>query len=193
MRHGSPPNKGRRFPPEVLTSAEVCRLLDACSRRAPTGIRNRALIATLYRSGLRIGEALALRPKDVELHAGTIRVLRGKGNRDRTVGLDQGAAALLDLWLARRTSLGITGHSPVFCTLRGQSLSPNYVRDALKRLALRAGVEKRVHPHGLRHTCAAELAAEGVPMNAIQAQLGHANLSTTSRYLAHIAPAELIR
>ena len=68
-----------------------------------------------------------------------------------------------------------------------------YVRGLMPRLARRAGIEKRVHPHGLRHTHAAELAFEGLPMNAIQAQLGHASLATTSRYLAHIAPAELVK
>jgi integrase len=65
------------------------------------------------------------------------------------------------------------------------------VLEALRRH--KAGIEKRVHAHGLRHTRAAELAREGVPMNVIQAQLGHSNLGTTSRYLAHIAPAEVIR
>ena len=62
----------------------------------------------------------------------------------------------------------------------------------MPRLARRAGIEKRVHAHGLRHTHAAELAYEGAPMNLIQAQLGHSSLATTSRYLAHIAPAQLV-
>jgi hypothetical protein len=62
----------------------------------------------------------------------------------------------------------------------------------MPRLAAKANIEKRVHAHGLRHTHASELAREGVPMNVIQAQLGHSNLGTTSRYLAHIAPAEVI-
>jgi integrase len=62
----------------------------------------------------------------------------------------------------------------------------------VKRLAAKAGIEKRVHPHGLRHTHAAELAREGVPMNVIQAQLGHSSLATTSRYLAHVAPQHVV-
>ena len=66
------------------------------------------------------------------------------------------------------------------------------MRALMPRLARRAGIEKRVHAHGLRHTHAAELALEGQPMNLIQAQLGHSSLATTSRYLAHIAPAQLI-
>ena len=69
----------RRFPPEILTDVEVCRLLEVCNQRTPTGIRNRALIAILYRGGLRINEALDLFPKDIDLEAGPIRVLNGKG------------------------------------------------------------------------------------------------------------------
>src|SRR2546428_6776683 len=67
------------------------------------------------------------------------------------------------------------------------------VRVLCKRLARRARIEKRVHPHAFRHTHAAELAHDGLPMNLIQAQLGHSSLATTSRYLAHIAPAELVK
>lgn len=86
-----PWNKGRKLPPEVLTGSEVNALLGVCSKRAPTGIRNRALIAMLYRGQLRIGEALAFKPKDLDRKGGTLRVLHGKGDRARTVGLDSGA------------------------------------------------------------------------------------------------------
>ncbi len=75
----------RRFPAEILSDDEVHRLLDACSR-GPTGLRNRALIAILYRGGLRINEALDLFPKDIDLEHGSIRILNGKGGRARTVG-----------------------------------------------------------------------------------------------------------
>lgn len=188
-----PANKGRRFPPEVLTEAEARALIAACSNRAPTGIRNRALIAVLYRAGLRLSEALALMPKDVDELAGTIAVLHGKGDRHRTVGLDPGAFALVMRWMDRRARLGITGRQPLFCTLQGARLKPSYIRTLLPRLALRAGVEKRVHPHGLRHTHAFELMMEGVPVPVIQQQLGHSSLATTDRYLRHLAPAEVIQ
>ncbi|HJQ83494.1 MAG TPA: tyrosine-type recombinase/integrase [Candidatus Binatia bacterium] len=80
----------------------------------------------------------------------------------------------------------------MFCTLKGGRVATAYVRALMPRLARRAGIEKRVHAHGLRHTHAAELAMEGKPVNLIQAQLGHASLAVTSAYLAHIAPAQLI-
>lgn len=81
----------------------------------------------------------------------------------------------------------------VFCTLQGEPMETAYVRALLPRLALKAGIEKRVHAHGLRHTHAAELAREGTPLNLVQAQLGHSSLATTDRYLRHIAPEELVR
>jgi site-specific recombinase XerD len=189
---GGHPAKGRRFPAEPLTADEVAALLRGCSGRAPTGIRNRALIAVMYRAGLRIAEALALRPADVNVTDGTVRVLHGKGDKSRTVGLDAGALAVVARWMDRRREFGFR-NGPLFCTLHGEPLSDRYVRDMLKRLAARAGLEKRVHPHGLRHTHAAELVREGVPMNVIRDQLGHSSLSVTDRYLRNVAPADLIK
>jgi site-specific recombinase XerD len=186
------PNRGKTFPAEIMTADEVRALIKACSNRAPTGVRNQALIVALYRGGLRISEALALKPKDLDREAGTIRVLQGKGSKARTVGLDPTAFAVIERWLERREALDINGHRPLFCTLKGQPVQSAYVRALLPRLAARADIEKRVHPHALRHTHAAELAREGVPLNLIQAQLGHSNVATTSRYLAHIQPVQVI-
>lgn len=183
--------RGRRLPPEPLTREEVERLLASCGR-GKTGVRNRALIAVLYRAGLRISEALALRPADVDAQAGTVRVLHGKGNRARTVGIDAGALALLERWLETRRTLGLARAGALFCTLHGRPVSASYVRQALPRLAKRAGIAKRVHPHGLRHTFASELAAENVPLRLIQTQLGHAHLTTTAIYIHQINPQEAI-
>jgi site-specific recombinase XerD len=188
-----PANKGRTYPVEILSEDEVKALIRACSARAPTGIRNRALITVLYRGGLRLSEALALQPKDIDSTTGSITVLRGKGGKRRTVGLDPGASALLERWIERRSRLGIGGRRPLFCTLQGRPLKSSYIRTLLPRLARKVGIEKRVHPHGLRHTHAAELAAERIAVNLVQQQLGHASLAATDRYLRHIAPVELIQ
>ena len=182
----------RHLPPEVLTDAEVCALMRACGRYTPTGRRNRALLALLYRTGLRINEALSLYPKDLDLVDGSIRVLNGKGGRSRTVGLDPGAAAIIEHWLRVRKRLGLNGRNPVFCTLGGHGMSASYVRVLLKRLATRAGIDKRVHAHGFRHTHAAQLRAEGVDIAIISRQLGHTSITTTARYLDHIAPRAVI-
>jgi site-specific recombinase XerD len=185
-------NRGKKFPAQPLDGDEIKVLIRACSQRAPTGIRNAALIATLYRAGLRIGEALSIRPKDLDADAGAIRVLKGKGGTVRSVAMDPGAWALLQRWLDRRAALGINGHSTVFCTLRGGQLKTSYVRALLPRLARTAGVERRVHAHALRHSFAAELAAERTPMNVVQTVLGHANLATTDAYLRHVNPVVAI-
>lgn len=185
-----PHNKGRRLPPEVLTASEVRDLLNACSRRAPTGIRNRALIGLLYCSGLRISEALNLKPKDIDHDAGTVTVLHGKGDRRRVVGVPDEALVLLDRWLDARRARGINGHSPVFCTLDGGPIASAYVRAMLPRMARRAGIEKRVHAHGLRHSHAASLAADGAPVVKISAALGHGSVATTDRYIRHLSNAD---
>lgn len=182
----------RRLPPEVLSNDEVCALMSACGRHAPTGLRNRALIAMLYRAGLRITEALHLYPKDLNLDAGSVRVLCGKGGKARTVGLDPGAVAIIERWLDARSRLGMNGGHPVYCTLRGHEMSDAYVRVMLKRLAAKAGIDKRVHAHGLRHTHAAQLRAEGVDIAIISRQLGHTSITTTARYLDHLAPTAVI-
>ena len=191
-RRGTPPHvPRRRYPPEVLTDAEACGLLDACGQR-PTGLRNRALITVLYRAGLRISEALDLCPKDIDLESGSIRVLHGKGGRARTVGIDPAAGNVVRAWPAVRAQRRVGSGQPVFCTLYGDRMTNAYVRAMLPRLARKAGIEKRVHAHGLRHTHAAQLRAEGIDIGIISKQLGHSSIATTARYLDHIAPQQVI-
>ncbi len=187
-----PKPKEQQRPPEILTPEEVNALISVCSNRAPTGIRNRALIATLYRTGLRISEALALLPKDIDPRKATVTVLRGKGAKHRTIGIDESALTFLQRWKDTKDRYGIDPRRRVFCTLKGEPIDPSYIRHLLPRLATKAQIQKRVHAHALRHTHAAELAAEGHPINLIQAQLGHTNLTTTDHYLRHIHPHTLI-
>lgn len=177
---------------DLLTPREVEALLRACSNRAPTGIRNRALIAVLWRSGLRLGEALALKTKDIDLDAGTLIVQHGKGDKRRVVGLDAGTAALLARWLQTRSNRGINGRAPVFCTLTGDALDQSYVRHLLPRIAGRAGIEKRVHAHGLRHAFAVELEREGATVSAIRDLLGHSSAAVTDRYLRRLGAGEAV-
>lgn len=187
-----PSNKGRRYPVEVLTPDEALGLLSSVSQGSPVGLRNRALITVMYRAGLRHSEALDLYPKDVDLEAGSISVLSGKGGKRRTVGIDPGAIEVIRSWMAYRAELGFGPHERLFCSTRGRRLSTSYMRALLPRLGRQAGIAKRVHPHGLRHTMAYELMMEKVPIKIIQQQLGHSNLATTDGYLSHIAPADLI-
>jgi site-specific recombinase XerD len=131
-------------------------------------------------------------PKDINFEIGAVSVLRGKGGRRRTVGIDVGALEVLEDWVERRAELRIARLAPLFCSLSGRAVSGSYVRTLLPRLARQVGIEKRVHPHGFRHTHAFELLNEGVPLPIIQRQLGHMSLQTTDTYLAHFAPVDVV-
>lgn len=197
-----PPNKGRKLPPELVTADDVRALLAACSTTAPTGLRNRALVVALYRAGLRLDEALTITAADVDLDGGVIRIRPGGPavslgstagtGRDRIAGIDHGGLAIIEAWLAARAALGLAEGSPLFCTLSGGPLQPAYVRQLLPRLAEKAGLAKRVHAQGLRYSHAVELAAEGLPAEVIQAQLGHESLASTGRYLRRVPPRDRI-
>jgi site-specific recombinase XerD len=177
-----------RYPPEPLTAEEVKALLAACSPRCPTGLRNRALTVTLWRAGLRISEALSLELRD--LNDGVLRVRCGKGSKPRVVAVDRQAWAVLRAWIECKARLGIGG--PLFSTLRGRRLLASYCRNLFRRLGKKAGVSRRVHAHGLRHTFASELADEKTDIRVIQAALGHASLQTTQSYITHLRPTTVI-
>jgi site-specific recombinase XerD len=144
-------------------------------------MRNRALIATLYRTGIKTGEAIALDATDVSFGDATLAV-RGRDGRERILGVDPDALSLLGHWADARTKLGLSG-GPLFSTLEGRPLAGSYIRTFLARLGKEVGLDKRVHPAGLRSTHAAELVDEGAPLTLIQAQLGLSSLSATERYL----------
>lgn len=148
-----------------------------------TGKRNAAIIALLWRSGLRTSEALALKMRDVIVDKSTARVAYGKGGKPRTVALDADALAFVQVWLAERaTWKGAADSTWFFCTLEGGAISRKYLHAAIVRIGKRAGLDG-MHPHALRHAFAVELVEQGTPMNAIQALLGHSSLATTATYL----------
>lgn len=200
-----PANAGRKFPPQPLTEAEVMAILEhGCWSHGRAHCRDRALIAVLWRAGLRIAEALALEPQDLNLDVGTITVLHGKGDQWRIVGIDPQAIGLIRDWLdVRAHMLGLDDGlrqdgRTVFCTISrdpvpGRPLRASCFRETLKLYARKAGIRRRVHPHGLRHTHATELALENVPLHIIQEQLGHHDLATTARYIARMAPMARVR
>lgn len=186
-----PPNFGRRFTADPPTVEEVERLLAACSPRSDTGLRNRAAIVLMWRAGLRLAELLDLKVSDIDPKAGTVRVLHGKGGKARTVALDAGGMAVVQRWVEARKARGIK-NGALIAKLEGGAVQPVYVRNLLHRLAEQAGIERRIHPHGLRHACAVEMVRRGVPMPSIQRQLGHASLATTQTYLQGLNPQQAI-
>jgi site-specific recombinase XerD len=187
-----PANAGKEYPAEVLTTEEAAQIIGQCSVVSVTGIRNRALLMLLYRSGLRITEALNIRPIDVDLAHHSIRVLATKSRKAQTRGFHPSVDDALARWLDTRKGLGFKKGTPLFATLDGAPLSPQYVSQMLKRLAAQAGVERRVHPHGLRHAYAAELERSGVRLLQISRLLGHSSVAVTDRYLRGLTNAEAI-
>lgn len=183
---------GSKLDQDLLTDGEIELLMRQCSRRAPTGVRNRALVAVLWRCGLRIGEALALAPKDLDPDAGTLIVQRGKGGKRRVVGVDAGTAALVGRWLEVRRKRGIAPGAPLFCSLTGRPMDQSYVRHLLPRLARRAEIERRVHAHGLRHAFAVGLVRSGAPLFVVRDALGHASVGTTQVYLSRVGAHEAV-
>jgi integrase len=189
-------NKGRRFPAEPLTDAEIERLIAAIKGSRPIAVRNRALIMLLWRSGLRISEALALRPSDIE--GGKVNVRNGKGSKQRIAYFDDIAVPYLQAWEGVRETLGVGRRQPLFCTISngekraaGAPLDSSYMRQYLPRLARRAGIDKRVHAHGFRHSYASALSMERAPMPVISAALGHENEATTAAYTRKLQAPEL--
>lgn len=191
---------GLRFPAEPLTRTETARLLAAVPTRSTSGLRMRALIAVMYGAGLRVQEALDLMPRDVD--GCTLRVRDGKGGKTMTVSIDPASCDLLGRWMDRRATLTcmdrratlrLNGRHRVFTTYSannfGQPMDPRYVRAALARHGEKAGIEKRVHPHGLRHSLAFQLYMDGVPLNEIRRQLRHSSLAGTQHYIDHLCPS----
>lgn len=167
--------------------------MKACRPHNPTGARNAALLAMLYRSGCRISEALELRLVDVDVHEATIRIRRAKGGKGRTVPIDADCVAVLERWLVHRRALKARRIDPLFCTLGVRTMASRDVRELMPRLAKRANIDRRVHAHAFRHTFATELVREGVPMVQVCKLLGHRSVQTTAEYLATlVTPRELL-
>ncbi len=147
----------------------------------------------LWRAGLRIGEALALAESDLDRSRGAVLVRHGKGGKRREVGMDPWGWEQIAPWLERRLDLPV---GALLCIITGPTAGRPWsgaaARNTLRHLAADAGVRRRFAPHQLRHAHAVEMAREGVPLNVIQRQLGHANLGITSVYLQGIDNAEII-
>jgi site-specific recombinase XerD len=188
----APRNKGLRYPADPPTVQEIVAVMrEAGSDRHAARVR--ALIAVLWRGGLRVQAALALSERDLDPQRGSLLVRNGKGGRRREIGMDAWGWEQLRPWLAARVELPV---GPLFCVIdgptRGWRWSSAAVRGELRRLAAHAGIRRRFAPHQLCHAHAVELAREGVPLNVIQRQLGHVNLGTTSIYLQGIDTEEII-
>jgi integrase len=190
---GRPPrNKGMRYPADPPRVEEIVAVMRAAGGGL-SGARTRGFIVVLWRTGLRISEALGIGEGDLDPGRGSLLVRRGKGGKRREVGMDRWGWEHLRPWLEHRASLPI---GALFCVIsgptRGRPWSGSAIRTQFRRLAISAKVRRRFAPHQLRHAHAVEMAREGVPLNVIQRQLGHADLGVTSVYLQGIDSTEVI-
>ena len=177
------PKLGRRLP-DTLSYHEIEKIIAAIDHSAPQGPRDRAVIETLYSSGLRVSELLALKVSDIHFDVGFIRVT-GKGNKERLVPIGTSALKYLRIYLEEsRHLLTIKpGHeSVVFLNLRGSKLSRISVFNLVKDLVAKAGLNKKVSPHTFRHSFATHLIEGGADLRAVQQMLGHESITTTEIY-----------
>ena len=176
-----------------LEPAEVAAILEAPSLRSLTGLRNRCIMGIMYEAGLRISEALALKPRDVSLEDKRVEVLRGKGHRARTVYYrSDDLALLIERWKSRRPA-GDYLFPVVKGGNKGGQLSPWAFRKTFRGYVESSGLDPdRVTPHVLRHTCATELLRRGVNLRVIQEALGHRQISTTQIY-THVVNKDVRR
>ena len=185
----SSPKLDKRLP-SFLTIDEVERLLEAPDPSKPQGQRDRALMELLYASGLRVSELVSLNLEQINLDSGEIRV-RGKGDKERMVLMGKPAARALSDYLSqgRLKLLGKKGTSALLLNPDGGRLSERRVQTILGKYANIAGIEKRVHPHMLRHTFATHLLDGGADLRVVQELLGHASLSSTQIY-THVTQSQ---
>ncbi len=187
------PPRDRRLP-ETLTHAEVDALLAAPDTLTPLGLRDAAMLALLYATGLRASELVGLRRHQVAVidDLGLVRVV-GKGDKERVVPVGRRALGLLDRYLREvRPRHDPGGRAPeLFVGRRGEGLTRQAFWLRIKRHARGAGIDPdRVYPHALRHSFATHLLEHGADLRSLQAMLGHADIATTQIY-THVSPKRL--
>ncbi len=188
-QHLHHPKQGRSLP-HSLSMAEVEALLAAPNVDTPIGLRDRAMLELLYACGLRISELIGLETVNVNLRQGVVRVL-GKGSKERLVPMGEAAQDWIERFTAEaRSALAPQGCAAIFPSNRGKMMTRQTFWYAIRRYASRAGIEKAVSPHTLRHAFATHLVDNGADLRAVQMMLGHSDLSTTQIY-THVARERL--
>ena len=185
-----PPKRPPRFP-RTLTEADVQALLEAPEVATPAGVRDRAMLETLYATGLRVSELVGLTGAAVSLDLGVVRVF-GKGGKERIVPLGEEAVAWLERYLAGPRAALLKGATAdaVFVTARGKEMTRQAFWHLIKRYGARAIPGKPLSPHTLRHAFATHLLNHGADLRVVQLLLGHADISTTQIY-THVARERL--
>jgi integrase/recombinase XerC len=185
------PRKGRSLP-HFLSSDELGRLFDAPPTDEPMGMRDRAILETMYSAGLRVAEVVGLDEADLDEDAGVVRV-RGKGRRERLAPVGSYALRAIRRWLPRRTLHGPASSgpaAPLFVNRFGRRLTTRSVARMLEKYLKLTGLDSRTTPHSLRHSFATHLLDRGADIRSVQELLGHKSLVTTQIY-THVSTAAL--
>jgi len=177
--------------PKSLTEEDVENLLAAPTVEKTLGLRDKAMLETLYASGLRVSELVALKLGQVSQDMGVVRVI-GKGSKERLVPLGEEAIAWIRQYLkeARPELLGGRAADDLFVTARGSAMTRQMFWHLLRRYAAQAGLKKSISPHTLRHAFATHLLNHGADLRVVQLLLGHSDISTTQIY-THVARERL--
>ncbi|HEY6395675.1 MAG TPA: tyrosine recombinase XerC [Candidatus Binataceae bacterium] len=173
--------KSERHLPSILPKEEVGRLIESGEATSPAGIRDRAILETLYSTGLRVSELCGINWCDIDEELGMVTVRSGKGNKDRMVPIGEPALEALLEW-RRAMPVAWEPSGPVITNLRGARLTTRSVQKMLMRRVSESGVTNPITPHGLRHCFATHMLDSGADLRSIQEMLGHASLATTQRY-----------
>ncbi|MGA8569184.1 MAG: tyrosine-type recombinase/integrase [Candidatus Binataceae bacterium] len=183
------PRTQRRLP-AILPENDVRRLIEADGEDGgPAALRDRAILETLYSSGLRVSELVGLNWRDVDDEVGMVLVRSGKGNKDRMVPIGEPALDALKAW-RRAMPKAWELDGPVITNLRGGRLTTRAVENILAQRIVAAGLGSSITPHGLRHCFATHMLNAGADLRSIQEMLGHASLATTQRY-THVSVKHL--
>jgi len=186
--------KVRRPLPTFLGVDAAREVMESSDGQEAAGKRDRAVLETLYGSGLRVSELSNLDLDNIDLEQGSVRVI-GKGNKERVVPLGRAAIASLQAYLEMRTSLPRRA-SPhpkaLFLSVRGARLGVRQIQLLVHRYGALGAGRGDLHPHALRHTCATHMLEGGADLRAIQEMLGHASLATTQRY-THVSLDQLMK
>ena len=178
------PHLESRVPRVILTRKEALKILAAVRGTSPVALRDRAVMETLYATGIRYSELAKLTPYDVDTEEKLLRVIQGKGRKDRYVPLTRAAAHSIEVYLvkARAKLLGRSKAPYLFVSYQGGILYDGMINERLSRWARKAGIKKHVTCHTFRHTVATHLLRGRADIRHIQALLGHASLKSTERY-----------
>lgn len=177
--------------PKSLSEVDVEKLLDAPDLATPLGMRDKAMLETLYATGLRVTELTTLKVAQVSLDMNVVRVI-GKGDKERLVPMGETAADWIKRYLheARPLILGGQKTGDLFVTQRGAAMTRQMFWHTIKNQALRAGIHTPISPHTLRHAFATHLINHGADLRVVQLLLGHADITTTQIY-THVARERL--